>query len=51
MKATMKKILLSLPALALMLMLTAGCGVMGNTGLNLSGNPSHTYTYNKLPKT
>jgi hypothetical protein len=33
-----------------MLMLAAGCGVVGNTGLNLSGNPSHTYTYNKLPK-
>lgn len=46
----MKTTLLVLAALALMLVLTAGCGVMGKTGLNLSGNPSHTYTYNKLPK-
>lgn len=46
----MKTTLLVLAALALMLVLTAGCGVMGKTGLNLGGNPSHTYTYNKLPK-
>lgn len=46
----MKTTLLVLAALALMLVLTAGCGVMGKTGLNLSGNPSHTYTYNNLPK-
>lgn len=48
--STMKTTLLVLAALALMLVLTAGCGVMGKTGLNLGGNPSHTYTYNKLPE-
>jgi len=45
----MKPILIvALVAAALLLV---GCGSLGNTGLNLGGNPSRTYTYNSLPKT
>ena len=45
----MKKILLSTTAIAVMILLTAGCGSIGNIG-NTFGIGGHTYTFNSLPQ-
>ena len=45
----MKRIHLLLPVTAVVLMLTTGCGGLGNLGSSL-GNGSKTYTFESLPK-
>ena len=45
----MKKALILLPALTLTVLLTAGCGALGNLAGNL-GIGGHTYTFNSLPR-
>ena len=46
----MKKLFVILPSLALALLLTAGCGSMGNLGNSLGLGGSRTYTFNSLPQ-
>jgi hypothetical protein len=43
------KQLLSIPAMALLIMFTAGCGSLGNIANNL-GLGAHSYTFNSLPQ-
>ena len=49
MKTLMKKLHLIIPALAVMLLMSAGCGSIGNLG-NVLGDGSRTFTFNSLPK-
>jgi hypothetical protein len=48
----MKRLLFIFPTLMMAALLTAGCGALGSTGLNVGKilNPSRTYTYNSLPQ-
>ncbi|MBR5099788.1 MAG: hypothetical protein IKX34_00615 [Bacteroidales bacterium] len=49
----MKRLLLSIPAMALLFLFTAGCGSLGNLSNSLGnlGIGGRTYTFNSLPQT